>query len=94
MTNLLLPKQVKISDNVIFQEISGESVLLNMGSEQYFGLNEVGTRIWELLTKDGDTAKVLELLQAEYEIDREILTRDFTNLLEEMKKERLITIQA
>ncbi len=93
MRNLSLPKQVKISDNVLFQEIGGECVLLNMESEQYFGLDEVGTRIWELITQDGDTTKILEQLQAEYEVDREILIHDFTNLLENMKKEHLITVQ-
>lgn len=94
MTNQSLPKKIKVSDNVLFQEINGECVLLNMESEQYFGLDEIGTRIWELLTKDGDTETALEHLQNEYEIDREILVRDFADLLEEMKKEHLITVQA
>lgn len=68
--------------------------MLNMESEQYFGLDAVGTRIWELLVEDGDTAKVLKQLEVEYEIDRGILTRDFANLLEAMKKECLITVHA
>jgi len=35
-----------ISDEVICQELGGESVLLDLGSESYLGLDEVGTRIW------------------------------------------------
>lgn len=41
------------SDEVLFQEVGGEAVLLDLASEQYFGLNPVGTRIWELI--DGST---------------------------------------
>ncbi len=95
MTNQSLPKKIKVSDNVLFQEINGECVLLNMESEQYFGLGAVGARIWELLgEEEGNTAKVLDQMQAEYEIDHETLKRDFTNLLEEMEREHLITIES
>lgn len=57
------------SDEVLFQEVGGEAVLLDLASEQYFGLDPVGTRIWDLL--DGQTAldQVHATLCAEYEAD-------------------------
>ena len=42
------------SDEVLHQEVGGEAVLLDLASEQYFGLDAVGTRIWTLL--DGSTS--------------------------------------
>jgi hypothetical protein len=89
MTNQL-PKNIQISENVLFQQISGECVLLNMESEQYFGLDEVGARIWELLSEDGDTEKAIQKLLAEYEIDEVTLRKDVSNLLEELEGEQLI----
>lgn len=57
------------SDEVLFQEVGGEAVLLDLASEQYFGLDPVGTRIWDLL--DGHTRldQVHATLCTEYQAD-------------------------
>ncbi|MBT6125779.1 MAG: PqqD family protein, partial [Halieaceae bacterium] len=44
-----LNQVVTLSPDVISQEVSGETVLLDLNSEHYFGLDEVGTRIWQLI---------------------------------------------
>ena len=91
MENLSLPENIKTSENVLFQEINGEYVLLNMESEQYFGLDEVGARIWQLLSEEETSVQILEHLENEYEVDPQILRRDFVNLVEELKSEDLVT---
>jgi len=93
MTHLNLPKKVKISENVLFQQINNECVLLDMDSEQYFGLNDVGARIWQILSEDGDTEKALLQLLAEYETDETTLRTDLVNLLTELGNEKLIVIE-
>lgn len=93
MSNTTLPKTVKISESVLFQQINNECVLLNMESEQYFGLDDIGARIWEILSEDGNTEKALTQLQAEYEVDGEILRQDLANLLSELESEKLITVE-
>lgn len=50
-----LDTQLLRSDEVLCQEVGGEAVLLDLASEQYFGLDPVGTRIWELI--DGQTPR-------------------------------------
>ena len=49
-----LPQIVKISAEVLAQEIGEETVLLGMNSESYFGLDEVGTRIWQLMQEQSN----------------------------------------
>lgn len=93
MTNLSLPKSVKISDNVLFQQINDECVLLNMESEQYFGLDDVGSRIWEILSENGDTEAALNLLLAEYDTDQETLKHDLLVLLTDLENEKLISFE-
>lgn len=93
MEQLSLPKQVKASENVLFQEINGEYVLLNMESEQYFGLDEVGARIWEGIMEDTNPSVVLEQLENEYDVDPTSLRQDYLNLIEEMKAENLVVIE-
>ena len=42
-----------ISSEVLSQEVNGETVLLDLEGECYFGLNEVGTRIWRVQDTQG-----------------------------------------
>ena len=93
MSNSSLPKTVKVSENVLFQQINNECVLLNMESEQYFGLDDVGARIWEILSEDGDTEKAVAKLQAEYNADEQTLRNDLSQLLSELESEKLISVE-
>ena len=70
-----------VPDDVLFQEVSGETVLLDLDSEQYFGLDEVGTRIWALLNEGQGVAAIVETLLTEYEVEREQLEADVRELL-------------
>lgn len=93
MSDVSLPEKVKISDRVLFQEIEGECVLLNLNTEQYFGLDEVGTRFWQLLSKDNRPDRALKSLCAEYDVDAATLERDLTALLRDLSSEGLITVE-
>ncbi len=57
------------SDEVLFQNLDGEAVLLDLASETYFGLNEVGTRVWELLEASRTLGELSSQLQAEYDVE-------------------------
>jgi len=49
---------VKLLPDVLSQEVDGETVLLNLNSENYFGLDEIGTRIWQLLQEPDQATNV------------------------------------
>jgi hypothetical protein len=89
-----LPARIKISDDVLFQELEGESVLLDLTSEQYFGLNEVGTRIWQLLVENRETTEILSRLVDEFEADDKILRRDLAILINELETSGLVAAEA
>jgi hypothetical protein len=56
-------------------------VLLDLVGEQYFGLNQVGTRVWQLLAGDSNFAAIIDVLLEEYEVSRQQLERDVRELL-------------
>ena len=89
-----LNKKITLSDDVISQEVSGETVLLDLASENYFGLDEVGTRIWQLIKENGDLELVVKTLLEEYDVTEETLTADLDALLGEISKLGLIKIEA
>jgi hypothetical protein len=93
MINGNLPKKVKISDSVLFQQINNECVLLDMESEQYFGLDDVGARMWQVLSEDGDTEKAVTVLLAEFDTDESTLRRDLITLITELGNEKLVSIE-
>lgn len=84
---------VTVSDDVIFQELDGEAVLLNMQSESYFGLDSVGTRIWELLKAHGLVRTAAQKLLDEYDIGKDELQQHLLEFVEKLHAKGLITIQ-
>lgn len=65
----------------IITHLDNEAVLLNTKSGKYFVLNETGERIWELLQQHGDTQKVFTVMQAEYDVDKDVLLNDINNAI-------------
>lgn len=86
-------KTVTISEEALFQEVSGECVILDLASESYFGLDETGTRIWQLLVEYGDVQQVFNALVEEYDVEPEVLEKDLRELILELDKAGLVDVQ-
>jgi hypothetical protein len=83
-------QKIVLSDDVLHQELSGETVLLNLKTEHYFGLDPVGTRIWQELGKTASAERVVAQLLTEYEVEEPTLRADVERLLGELLKAGLI----
>jgi hypothetical protein len=84
--------KITLSPEVMFKEVTGEMVLLDLSNEQYFGLDKVGTRVWELIASKEKFGSIVDALGAEYEIDRETLSADLSHLVASLEKEGLVTV--
>ncbi len=87
--NVDLNKKVIPSEDVLFQEVDGETVLLDLKSEHYFGLNAVGTRVWQLIQDNEELNKVFELLLDEYDVEPSQLENDLSKIVSELVHEGL-----
>ena len=87
-----LQQKVSISSDVLSQEVDGETVLLDLKSENYFGLDEVGTRIWQLLNEGSDLQNVLNTLLAEYDVDEQQLKKDLQGHIAQLVDAGLISL--
>lgn len=83
-TPLTLADSVAISENVVFREIAGEMVLLDLSSGTYFGLNETGARIWNLLQHGGSLRHVFDVGREEYDVLPHDFERDLLGLVREL----------
>ena len=87
-----LTDKVTTSDDVVAREVAGETVLLNLATGTYFGLNLVGGRIWQLLEAGADTlAQVAETLQAEFEVSGDEAEADVLSLAGDLAEHGLLT---
>jgi len=85
-----LNSRVRIQDDILFHELQGEAVLLNLKTGTYLGLNPVGTRIWQLLQEDGALPRVMEVMLREYDVPQEKLAQDLLELVGQMEEQGLV----
>jgi hypothetical protein len=72
MTTPSFDRSVRAPEHVLVRELGGESLLLNLESETYFGLDDVGTRMWTLLVERPSIQHALEALQREYGVEEDV----------------------
>jgi hypothetical protein len=88
---MLSPDQrVAMSPDVIYRTIGEEAVLLNLETGIYFGLDPIGTRIWELALEH-DVRTVCRTLEAEFDATPEVIERDVLALLDSLLAKGLLT---
>jgi coenzyme PQQ synthesis protein D (PqqD) len=82
------------SASVLFRDLGDEAVLLELESGQYFGLDEMGTRIWHLLAEHGEVQAICDALLGEYEVTAEELHRDVAGFVDLLHSKHLIEVDA
>lgn len=87
-----LNKKVTFADTVFAQEVDGEMVLLDMNSENYFGLDAVGTDIWQAMQEKATLQEVLEVLLDQYEVEEEVLKKDLVSFVEKLEESGLVEV--
>ena len=83
---------ITISQDVLFHEIDGETVLLDLKTKIYFGLNKVGTRLWHLIHQHDSLQKVFEIMVEEYEVAPEVLEKDLLQWLVLLRAKGLLDV--
>jgi len=72
--------------------VGKETLILDFTSGTYYGLNEVGSRIWELLQSPRTILDLCQQLREEYEVDAERCLGSVIRLVEEMAERGLVTV--
>ncbi|HEY6507112.1 MAG TPA: PqqD family protein [Vicinamibacterales bacterium] len=86
--------RLAIHPSVVFRELDGEAVLLNLDSGVYYGLDAVGTRVWALVVEHGTARGVCDQMEKEYAVSPEVLERDVDRLITEMRDKGLLVTVA
>ena len=82
--------RVTIPAGVLISNLQEESVILNLDSERYFGLDDVGTRMLSVLTTSESIEAAYQKLTQEYDVDGQALRQDLLELVEDLVKQGIL----
>ncbi|HEX6728514.1 MAG TPA: PqqD family peptide modification chaperone [Pyrinomonadaceae bacterium] len=85
-------QRVKLSEDVLISDLQGESVILNVNSQRYYGLDKVGTRFLTLLSNSETIEQAFGTLLQEYDVEAAQLRVDLTELLADLREHGLVEI--
>lgn len=83
---------ITVAGDVLQQRLGEETVLLHLGTERYYGLDEVGSRFWQLLQEYQTLDPIVAALRREYEVDETALRGDLERLVDELAELGLIHV--
>jgi hypothetical protein len=90
VSNMNLSDKVSIPPQVMARTVGDETVILDLASGTYFGLDPVGARIWALMGEGQTLAEICATMLEEYEVEREQLEVDVLRLAAELAERGLV----
>ncbi|HEY6217248.1 MAG TPA: PqqD family protein [Pyrinomonadaceae bacterium] len=82
--------RVRMAEDVLISSLQEESVILNLDSERYYGLDNVGTRFLSVLNTSDSIEAAYEVLRDEYDVDADGLRQDLLELAEDLVKQGIL----
>jgi len=80
------------SEDILFSEMSEGTVLMSIERGVYFGLDEVGARVWALLDPPSSVRAIRDQLLEEYEVELEVCSRELDDLLSRLRQQGLVVV--
>lgn len=87
-----LASTVRIKEDVLFNDLQGEVVILELETGTYFGLDPVGSRAWQLIQEFGCLESVRDVMLQEFEVSAERLWEDLHALVTRLRESGLVEV--
>jgi hypothetical protein len=84
---------VVASKSQVSSELAGEVILLSLEAATYYGMDQVGARIWELMQNPARVADLRDAVVQEYEVDVDRCENDLLGFLRHLAAEGLIEVR-
>lgn len=82
----------KRNPDIIWNNVRGETVLLNSTSGRYYGLNKVGCAFWEKIDGKRSLTEIVELMHQQFNVEKEILVKDIEDLTKTLAENNLVIL--
>ena len=84
---------VAATTDQVSADLQGEAIVLGLEQGMYYGLDEVGSLVWQLLAEPRPVATIRDRIVAEYDVDPAICERDLLTFLDGLAEEGLIEVR-
>jgi hypothetical protein len=91
--NNLFALSVTVPEHVLMRELDGESVILDLNDEDYYGLDEIGTRIWQVLIESDTIGDAIKILTSEYAVEPGQLEKDLEEFVTDLVDKKLMVVE-
>jgi hypothetical protein len=92
MLKMNLSDTVTIPAHVITRKVGEETVILNIATGTYFGLDTIGTTIWELMGQGKTLTEICDAMRAKYDVSQEDIEQDVIGIAVKLHEQQLISI--
>ena len=82
--DLTMNMKIVVPEDILVQDVHGESVLLNLDNRYYYGLDKMGTQMWRTLSGSESIQKAYDDLLARYDVEADVLRRDLFKLVQKL----------
>ena len=89
---ITVESSVQRNPEMVSGNMDGEVVMLSLQRGEYFGLDKIGSRIWELIEHTVKVDEVRIILMDEYEVDEETCLKDLIEFLDDLQNKGLVIV--
>ena len=89
---MTIDSKVSIPDTVFLQEVDDETILLDINTQEYFSLNEVGGVFYHMLKDEPNLQKSAEVLAEHFEVSLEDIEKDLLAFVKALEEKGLVTL--
>ncbi|MEM8721570.1 MAG: PqqD family protein [Cyanobacteria bacterium P01_G01_bin.39] len=76
-----------------YSNLNQDVVILDLKSEEYYGLNHVGGTVWHALQEPKSVSEIREIILSKYDVEAEKCDRDLKVFLEKLETQKLIEVR-
>lgn len=81
---------IRRNDDLISNEIDGEIVMMSIEKGNYYGMNNIGSRIWSLIEQPVRVSDIISSLTLEYDVSYETCAKEVLSFLRSLQNENII----
>ncbi len=80
-------------EEIVASDIDGETVMMSIENGKYYGLDDIGSRIWELIEKPAKVSELIDTLLERFDVDCDTCERDVLRFLNELNGEKILKVE-
>jgi hypothetical protein len=84
---------VRIAPDAVSCDLDGEATIMNLQSGEYYGLDEVGGTVWQMISEPRKVSDIIEEITSRYDVAVDRCETDLLGLISKLADFGLVEIR-